>query len=681
MIATHATLGARSAFRETAKALGVSNARVNALARRIPREMDPPYRERLASVAGATDVDWSEPALAKALALAERLSGSPRHLSVHCGGIVIGDRALTHYLPLERAAKDVVVSQFEMRAIEAIGLVKMDLLGNRALSTIGECVSLVRAHGGRDGAIDADRIPEVDPATSARIEAGDTLNCFQLESPAMRHLLRMLRVRTLDDVIAAVALVRPGAAESHMKEAYCRRRRGLEPASYTHPRLAQVLGAAHGVMLYEEDVMCVAATIAGLSLAEGDDLRRAIGAARGDEEFLALERGFVGQAMRAGVDEASARAVWRDLTRFAAYAFCKAHAAGYGTLGWQSAYLKTHFPAEYAVGILNHHAGMYATWAHVEDLRRQGVVFHAPCTQRSELDATLEWGPSGGEAPSSPPATPPSRSVRVGLACVFGLEHATAERIVAARAARPFASLADLVDRARPALPEIESLILAGALDWTRRTRPSLLLEARITDACRRRGSAREAARARAHGRPAAGAALLPDAVAPLALPELPEFDLAGRVRGECRSTGLWFSAHPLDVLVDQAARRDATPAAALPRRVGGRVAVVGLPCATRRVETKQGGAMLFLTLADTSGLAECVLFPDAYRALARAVRGQIVRIEGRVEETLGAITLTVSGAAELGAPAAPCPQAPQSRNSARGPAEARAAGPTARSA
>jgi DNA polymerase III alpha subunit len=192
--------------------LGVSNDRVNSLARRIPRELAAPFRERLRDYPAAADVDWDEPVLRQALALAERLDGAPRHLSVHCGGIVIGDRALTHYVPLERAAKDVVVTQFEMHAIEAIGLVKMDLLGNRALSTMAECVTLVREHRGIEVAIA--EIPTEDALTGARIAAGDTLNGFQLESPAMRHLLRMLRCSTLAETIAAVALVRPGAAES-----------------------------------------------------------------------------------------------------------------------------------------------------------------------------------------------------------------------------------------------------------------------------------------------------------------------------------------------------------------------------------------------------------------------------------------------------------------------------------
>jgi DNA-directed DNA polymerase III PolC len=682
MISTHATLGARSAFRETAKALGVPNARVNALAKRVPREIRHPYLETLLRSPEARGVDWREPPLPEALRLAEALDGAPRHLSIHCGGVVIADRPLTHYVPLERAAKGIVVTQFEMRAIEAIGLVKMDLLGNRALTTIGECVSLVRQHRGIE--VDVERLPDPEPATAARIAAGDTLNCFQLESPAMRHLLRMLEARTLDETIAAVALVRPGPAESGMKEAFCRRHRGLEPASFLHPRLEPVLKGTHGVMLYEEDVMCVAAALTGLSLAEGDQLRRAIAAARTDEEFRSLEAGFVTQAVRSSrpgdaVDATTARAVWRELTRFAAYAFCKAHAAGYGTLAYQCTYLKAHFPTEFAVGILNHHAGMYPTWVHVEDLRRCGVAFRAPCVARSAWGSTLEAEVGGGtegpprarsarhpaslrypEARSASPWLPlasdvpgaalpsprPHASVRVGLGRVFGLAQATGARIVSARAERAFRSLADLLDRARPTLPEVESLVLAGALDWTGRSRPSLLLEARAG------AKAWSGARWRAPVLAGNGAPLVEiDPVAPLTVPALPEFDVAARVRGEIQSTGLWFSGHPLDTMVPAGSRRGTVPAVSLPERAGRRVALVGLPCAYRRVETKKGDRMLFMTLADESGLAECVLFPDACRAHATAVRGQVVRAEGRVDETLGAFTVTVERATAVDEP------------------------------
>jgi DNA polymerase III alpha subunit len=417
-----------------------------------------------------------------------------------------------------------------------------------------------------------------------------------------------------------VALVRPGAAESGMKEAYCRRRAASSRPAFAHPAARAVLGSAYGVMLYEEDVMARARQRSPGSRSPRATTCGARSAPRGaTEEFRALEGGFVGQAARAGVDEASARAVWRDLTRFAGYAFCKAHAAGYGTLGWHSAYLKTHFPAEWAVGILNHHAGMYATWVHVEDLRRHGVEFRAPCVLRSAWDARLEAG-----------------AVRVGPVVRVRARGSRPRGVSWLRArSAPSRASPDFIDRARPALPESEALFLAGALDWTARTRP--LAAAR---GARHR-------RTRASGLPARAA----DRVAPaargsrrLAVPELPEFDARrARVRGECSASGLWFSAHPLDVLADPAALGDATPAALLARHAGRRVAVVGLPCATRRVETKQGGVMLFLTLADKGGLAECVLFPDAHRAFADVVRGQVVRAEGRVVETLGALTVTVT--------------------------------------
>jgi DNA-directed DNA polymerase III PolC len=658
MISTHATLGARSAFRETAKALGVPSARVDALAKRIPREMERPYLERLLQTAEARGVDWREPPLPEALRLAEQLDGSPRHLSIHCGGVVIGDRPLPYYVPLERAAKGIVVSQFEMRAIEAIGLVKMDLLGNRALTTIGECVTLVRRHRGIE--VDPDSLPDPEPATARRLASGDTLNCFQLESPAMRHLLRMLKARTLDETIAAVALVRPGPAESGMEEAFCRRHRGLEPATFLHPRLEAVLGSTHGVMLYEEDVMCVAATLTGLSLAEGDQLRRAIAAARTDEEFRSLGAGFVAHAERAGVAAATAHAVWRELCRFAAYAFCKAHAAGYGTLAYQCTYLKSHHPTEFAVGILNHHAGMYPTWVHVEDLRRAGVEFRAPCVARSAWESTLETDapmhaslgvaprgrtPSGTcrEEISGPKSRAQSSAVRVGLSRVRGLAQATAERIVAARAERPFRSLSDFLDRVRPMLPEVESLILAGALDQTGRSRPSLMLEARAGARAWSTGHARASGSTHRLARKPPGTAVLLDAepVSVVPVPTLPEFGLSQRVRGEIHATGLWFSGHPLDTMVPAAARAGTVPAASLPRHTGRRVAVVGLPCAYRRVETKRGERMLFMTLADESGLAECVLFPDAYRAHAAAARCQVAWAEGRVDEALGAVTLS----------------------------------------
>lgn len=667
MISAHATLGPRSAFREAARALGVPLPRVNALAKRLPRGALPEASSLEQALGAELAREFREPRVADALRLAASLAGAPRHLSVHCGGLVIGDRELTHYLPLERAAKGVIVSQFEMRAVEAIGLVKMDLLGNRAISAIGDCLSAgsgpaatandespscvasrslpapmgcdPAAGGGATrsaGGFDPGFLPEVDLETAELVRSGDTLNVFQLESPAMRHLLRMLRAETPDAAIAAVALVRPGPAESGMKEAFCRRARGLESVAFPHERLRETLAGTHGVMLYEEDVMRVAAAFCGLPLAEGETLRRAIGKARDDEEFRFLERGFVAQAVRTGVTADEARAVWRELARFAGYAFCKAHAAGYGQLAWQAAWCKAHRPAAWAAAVLNHHAGMYPMWVHVEDLRRRGVTVLPPCANASARDSALVPGSPAGAG----------GTVRAGLHVIASLSGATADRLVAERARAPFASFADLATRARPTPPELESLVLAGALDWTGRTRAALLLEARIgTALAARAGTARRDATTPL----LAAAGLDAPAEAPRpggeALPELPDFPPVERVRGEIASTGLWFSAHPLDVFVPAETAHGTVPAAELERHAGRSVAVRGLPCASRRVESKSGGHVLFVTLADRSGVAECVLFPRDHARLAPTFRGEVVRAEGRLDDSLGALTVVTTRA------------------------------------
>lgn len=738
MIATHATLGPRAAFREAAKVLGVPLPRVNALARRVPRSglPDPSALEKTLH-AGYAD-EFREPRVAEALRLAAKLAGAPRHLGVHCGGLVIADRELTHYLPLERAAKGVVISQFEMRAVEAIGLVKMDLLGNRAITTIGECLELAGVAEPRCESLhpladdeppvptvifplppaSPDEIPDEDALTEEVISAGDTLNGFQLESPAMRSLLRMLASGTLDDTIAAVALVRPGPAESGAKEAFCRRRRGLEPVTWPHERLRETLAETQGILLYEEDVMRVANALVGLPFAEGETLRRAIAAARTDEEFRFLERGFLAQCARARIAEADARRVWTELARFAGYAFCKAHAAGYGRLAWESVYIKTRFPAAWLVGVLHSHAGMYPTWVHVEDLRRGGVPTSsgrprpwvrvlAPCVLRSDCESRLEddgytWRSAARETRTGsvrgagldpegsmpvPAIVPPAMlarygAVRVGLHRITGLSHATGARIVAARGARPFASLADLADRARPTPPELEALVLAGACDALGpradgahphdppRTRASMLLEARVGVALAATAARRGGARAAARG---AGALVAPDGspLAPVAgaprpggeaLPEIPELPLADRVRGEFASTGMWFSAHPLEVFPPLEALEDTVSCGSLHHWVGRWVALCGVPCASRRVEAKTGGFVLFTTLADRDGVAECVVFPRDYRRLGEAMRGEVVRVEGRVDETLGALTLVVGRATAFGAGASRSEGAP-SRN------------------
>jgi DNA-directed DNA polymerase III PolC len=634
MISTHNTFQPRSAFREAAKAHGVANRLVDRLARWVPHSVDgasdnpdtahgPLAHAVLAGPAGAR-VPAEEPPWPRVLRDADHLVGLPRHLGLHPGGIVISDRPLCDYVPLEEAAKGIVCTQYEMRAVEAVGLVKIDLLGNRALSTIRETIELVAAR--HDTRIDPDTIPHSDSRTAALLGSGDTLGVFQMESPAMRNLNRMLGTRDLATAIAAVALIRPGPAGSGMKERFVRRLRGEEPVAYPDPRLETALRETLGILLYEEDVMRVGAAVAGLSLEDGDVLRRAI-AGTDDAERERLSRVFLRRARRRGYPEAAARGIWTLLLQFGAFAFCKAHAAGYGVLAWQAGWLKAHYPVEFAAALMNHHAGMYDKRTHLEDAKRHGVRALLPDLNRS------------GDG-----FVPEGDGIRVGLDRVRGLSEASRRAILAARARRPFAGLEDLLVRALPPRPEAEALVLAGALDFTRRTRPELLCAlAAGYERYRKRGQ-------RTRG---TGELFAAEPPARWAAPALPEFTEAERLWLEWSVLGLCIGEHPMEVY----RRNGIVPAAALScreaeTRANRRVRVAGVLAARRTVPTRNGTRMQFLTLEDETGLVECTLFPETYARHRGRIRGLGPYLaEGRVETQYGAPTLTVERVRPLAGP------------------------------
>lgn len=645
MISTHAFFHPRSAFREAARAHGIAVPEVNRRARFLPHE-GADLATLVRARPGLRELAWDESPWREILAAAEGLCGLPRHLGIHPGGIVIGDRPLADLVPLERATKGIVVTQFEMDAIARIGLVKIDLLGNRALATLGEAAVLA-ARGGTP--VDLDRAADGDEKTARLLATGDTLGCFQIESPGMRHLLAMLAPRSGREVVDALSLIRPGPASSGMKERFVRRARGLEPATVVHPALAPVLAATHGIPLYEEDVMSIAAAVAGLGLDEADLLRRAIAGASTPEEMRHVKNGFVARAVRAGIEPDQAVSVWEEMARFAAYSFSRAHAAGYGLLAYQSAFLKAHHAAAFACAVLNHHQGMYPRWVHVEDARRHGVRVLLPSLALSASDFTLETGTDGMDA------------VRTGLGAILGLTAATAEAILTARAAGGrFASLADFRRRVRPSAPEVTALIRAGACAEFGIARSRLLWAAR-------------AERPPLAG--PAGPALFGGATGEAPPPTLRELGIGRQLAGEWAALAFSPRAHPLFVmapewaalLAPEAARELEIVVARAPRPARGearwigagelaahrgeRVAAVGLAAARRSTPTRSGETMAFLTLDDPTGTAECTLFPAVFRRSVRALAaGGPLCAVGRVSEQYGALGLEVERLAELGA-------------------------------
>ncbi|MCG3177697.1 MAG: DNA polymerase III subunit alpha [Phycisphaerae bacterium] len=663
MICTHNTSRARGAFGEVAKVMGLTATQAHSLSRHIPEGIAAYLQRDWRELAEARrNLPLDDPHFRAVLAMAARLEGAPRNLGIHCGGLVIAPRPLTDYLPLQRAAKGIVVTQYEMNAVEAIGLVKMDLLGNRALSEVaeagramskGECrmssakaaVSRSVRHSG--GEFDhstfdirhstLDDLDPADPATAALVASGDTLGVFQAESPGMRHLCRQLRVASREELTVALSVIRPGPAGVGMKTAYIRRHLGQEAAAYLHPRLQRLLGRTHGVMLYQEDTMRVAEGLAGFTPAEADMLRKAVSKKRSPERMAALRRRFLAKAAAHTPDLApeSADAIWEQIARFASYSFCRAHACVYGRIAWQTAWLKARHAAAFYTAVFNNHMGMYPMRVHVADAIRHGLRVLPPHVNRSSAESTLEG----------------NGAIRLGLRFARGLGVGTIERIVAGR---PYRDLCRLRTRARPAETELEGLIRCGACDGLGANRRAMLAEMtlespvgellagdfrlQISD-CRLEEAA-VGASSIANQKSSICNHQSPDPRFPWARPFTP----VERLQAEIDVLGLFVSGHPMEL-----ATGDWVEAASLERRVGQRVAVAGILDATRTVQTSRGRLMRFVTLEDATGTVECTLFPEAYRRFGHLFyHVGPFRVEGRAEDERGAVTLNVQQAESL---------------------------------
>jgi len=613
MICTHDTLQARGAFREAAKALGIPADTVNKYSRRIPHFAAGSLHDVLAGSVEGRGLPLEERRFREILDMSDRIRDYPRHLGIHCGGIVISPGKLTDYLPLEEATKGIVVTQFEMHSVEDMGLVKIDLLGQRALTEIKETVDWVKKT--RGVRIDVDKIPDNDEKTAELLRNGRTLGCFQIESPGMRNLLQMLKTDSVDKTIAAHSLIRPGPAGSGMKEAFIRRAAGIEAVTFLHPKLKELLGDTYGVMLYQEDVLKVARAVAGFTLEEGERLRRAISKERSRERMAAIKNYFISKSMESGIEPRTAGAIWKQVQKFSAYSFCKAHAATYGVLAYRSAYLKAHYPLEFMTALFNNHAGMYETRVHLEEARRLGLEILLPDVNFSEYEYSVEEG-----------------RIRMGLIQIKNLSQNTAEKIVGRRRERRFASLEDFISRVKADSRELENMILCGAMDSMPGTRPhKLWLLNKLIEA---------------GGLTSDGTQRL---LAPLVgeeLPELPDYSDERKLQSELEILEAAVSRHPLELFRERIESDGHIKSTELKNNIGRRVKLLGILAAKRRTPTRGGRMMAFVTLEDEWGIFEVTLFPEVYRRFGAYFSSYgAYEVTGRVENQFGALTLTLEKA------------------------------------
>ncbi len=604
----------RSAVRDVGRALGIPRERIDRLARALPwrGEVD----ERHLREAG---LDPESPPGRLLLRLANGLLDTPRHLSIHPGGFLLGADPVSTLVPVENATMEGrTVVQWDKDDVKAMGLFKVDLLGLGALTHLDGCLaSIARHHGKR---LTLATIPADDEATFEMLRRADTVGVFQLESRAQMAMLPRLRPECFYDLVIEISIVRPGPITGGMVHPYLRRRAGEEPVDYPHESLRPVLEKTLGVPLFQEQVMKIAVLAAGYTPGEADQLRRDMAAWRRTGRIERHRERLVERMVARGIRREFAERVFEQVRGFGEYGFPESHAASFALLAWASAWLRRHYPATFACELLNAQPmGFYAPATIVEDARRHGVVVLPVDVNASSWDCTLEElaePPSPGDVPPGWWTGDHRFGIRLGLRLVSGLARAAAERIVAARErGGPFADPGDLARRARPSRRDLEALAVAGAMSSLGVRRREALWAAPVLPARARR---------------------------PLPLrdreprPRLPGLDPADEVAWDWEATGLSPRAHPV-AMVREALRAAGLPDAAEVRalRPGHRVRYAGAVICRQRPGTAKG--VVFLTLEDETGFVNVVVRPATWERYARLVRDHgFLGVTGRLEDRAG---------------------------------------------
>ena len=399
------------------------------------------------------------------LSFAERLRDFPRQRSIHAGGVLITENPITDYTAIDMPPKGFPTTQYDMYSAEKLGLDKMDILSQRGIAHIRDAVEMVeRSHGVHIDIHQINALKE-DELIRRQLFKAETCGCFYIESPAMRGLLRKLHCSDYKTLVAASSIIRPGVARSGMMREYVKRFHHPEEVDYKHPLLKKLLAETYGVMIYQEDVLKVGHCFAGLDLAEADVLRRMMGHKMRDKsEFEEVSKRFFDNCKAKGYPDDLVRELWRQIESFSGYSFSKAHSASYAVESYQSLYLKSHYPLEFQVAVINNFGGFYQTWFYFNEARRMGAKVHLPCVNRSSYLTLLN-----------------GRTVFMGFVHLQGLEQHFVERFLAEREARgPYANLEDFMARVPFELEQLVLLIRGGAFNFTKKPKAELLWQAHL---------------------------------------------------------------------------------------------------------------------------------------------------------------------------------------------------------
>jgi len=641
-VAMRDTYRVRHAIRDVGAALRMPQADIDSFARAFPHIRARQIRSALEDLPELRDSPLGKQAargeLDMFLSLVESLDGLPRHMAMHPCGVILSDLSLLNRTPIEPTAAGFAMSQFDKDEVEQLGLLKLDVLGVRMQSAIAHALEQIHITTGETVEMDTTL---ADPATFELIRSTRTLGCFQIESPGQRELIGKFAPEYFSDLIIDISLFRPGPVKSDMITPFLRARQGWAEPVYPHPDLQPILESTYGVVVFHEQVMRIVAQMTGCSLAQADDYRRVMGSPQGQDEVRAW---FYPAARSKGYSLAVIEQVWDILHAFASFGFCKAHAAAFALPTYQSAWLKTHYPAAFFSGLLTHDPGMYPQRLIIDDARRCGVSILALDVNASsdvyhvEKDAEDKWG------------------IRIPFTQVSGIHE---DEVHALREAAPFLDLDDLLIRTGISRPTAENLVLAGACDALygfgegahrrgHRTRRDLLLQ--VAD---HRGVGDRAQRKGLHSKGGKGAQLaLPMSHSTGEPSGLVELSPAERVQAELEILGMDVSHHVMDFYAPLYAALPLVRAEKLLEcRSESEILVAGVKVATSTPPIRTGKRVVFITLDDSTGPMDATFFDDVQGPYAHTLFGSwILLVRGVVRRTgPRGVSLRATGCWELG--------------------------------
>ncbi len=612
-IITFGTMAPRAAVRDLGRVMGLPYPTVDKLAKMIPGNPGMTLEKAYQLEPRLKQLE-KDPQIARLLAAVKKIEGMPRHVSTHAAGVVISSKPLTQFVPLQQGSEGIPLTQYPMEELEHIGLLKADFLGLRNLTIIENALRFIEKSHGR--CPDFSKMEYDDPATYQMLSLGETTGVFQLESPGMQRVLKEMKPTCFEDIIAALALHRPGPMEQIPR--FIRAKNGLEEVHYLHPDLKDILENTYGIIIYQEQIMKIAAKMAGFSLGQADLLRRAVSKKK-REWLLEYRQAFIKGCVKQGYDEPTGEQIYDLIVRFADYGFNRSHSAAYGVLAYQSAYLKANWPLQFMAALLQTVVDNHDKLAeYIEEAKRMGIKVLPPDVQKSNLTFAVE-----------------DNSIRFGLLAVKNVGTSAIKNMIEAREKGPFRDLLDLCRRIDLHLCNrrvLSSLIECGAMDSFpgHRAQNLAILDEVMETAMLEKQLASKSQLSLVFFEKKSE-----DINRFLGKSRISPFTEQEKLEKERELLGLYLSGHPLDAyqsVINQSVTH--TISALRNCRDKEQAKVAGWVNRMKVIRTRKGEQMAFLTVADREGHMEAVLFPKGFsRYRTWLDEGSLIYIKGTVQE------------------------------------------------